>query len=248
MSEPSISSVAHTLHLLQIVAEHPDKGLSELSRLSGMNKSRTYRMLCTLAQFHFVRQNPDSGTYALGHQLLVLGQAARSQTSLIQVAEPLIEPLSSEFNENLQIRILEGDEVVQIWRRSSSQALQVRSAIGNRRPIGAGASGKILLAFAADEQRNKVLSRLSTAEASVLLAQIAAIREEHFYASRGELTAGACAFAVPIFTLNGACAGCLSLSAPQSRIDETQALRIRNRLKETGEAISAALGYEFSKY
>lgn len=115
-TQNTISSVTETLKLLNIVAKHPNTGLSELARLAELNKSRTFRILCTLAEQHFVYQAKD-GSYQLGHQLLVLGQAAHHQLSLIQAVEQTSEKLSALFNENLQLRVIENNEVVQIWRK-----------------------------------------------------------------------------------------------------------------------------------
>ena len=44
-TQNTISSVAETLKLLNIVAKHPNTGLSKLARLAELNKSRTFRIL-----------------------------------------------------------------------------------------------------------------------------------------------------------------------------------------------------------
>lgn len=235
MSENNINSLNDALHLLQVVAAHPDCGLSELARLSGLNKSRTYRMLCTLADNYFVQQNPQNGTYCLGYAALVLGQAARSQVDLAKAADAVSDNLMLEFNENLQLRIMENLETVQIWRRVSSQSLQVRSSIGNRRALGNGAAGKLLLAFAPSD--------IQAACQSVSAAELSQIKQQGFAISHGELTSGVCAFAVPIFNAQGECVASFSLSAPQSRTDENRAQAILAALKIAAQNISRQLGF-----
>jgi predicted transcriptional regulator len=43
-----VDSVDSALKLLSHVAEHPGLGVTELANQLGINKSRAYRMLCTL--------------------------------------------------------------------------------------------------------------------------------------------------------------------------------------------------------
>lgn len=241
MNDSVISSVYDALHLLQVVAAHPDSGLSELARLSGLNKSRTYRMLCTLAQKQLVHQDSRSGRYALGYGALVLGQAARSQVDVVKAADAVADELMVRFNENLQLRIVEGWESVQIWRRVSSQSLQVRSGIGNRRRLGLGAAGKVLLAFAPPEQA-AAFFRLP--ECTVSVAEIDRIRAQGYAVSQGELTEGVCAFAAPVFNGSGECVACLSLSAPQSRTDEARSAEMLAAVRQSAADISRYLGFE----
>ncbi|WP_147484095.1 helix-turn-helix domain-containing protein, partial [Burkholderia pseudomallei] len=49
-----VDAVDSALKLLSFVAEHPHLGVTELASKLGINKSRTYRMLCTLELHRFV--------------------------------------------------------------------------------------------------------------------------------------------------------------------------------------------------
>lgn len=236
-----IDSLSQALHLLQIVADNPNTGLSELARLSELNKSRAYRMLCTLAEHNFVIQNEDS-SYQLGHQLLTLGHIAKSQSSWLNIAESVIEPLTAEFNENIQIRIRENLEIVQVWRRVSSQPLQVRSEAGNRRRLGAGAAGKVLLAFAPEEVKEDFFSTQSTEQTQALQEKVQQVQQYGFYISNGDLTEGVCAIAVPLYDAQKQCIACLSLSAPISRMPQERLQLILNRLKEAADTLFIRLG------
>ncbi|MDY3331792.1 MAG: IclR family transcriptional regulator [Pelistega sp.] len=237
----NIDSLSQALQLLQVVADHPNTGLSELARISGLNKSRAYRMLCTLAAHNFVIQNENS-TYQLGYQLLTLGHIAKSQSSWLTVAESVLEPLVNEFNENLQIRIRENLEIVQVWRRVSSQPLQVRSEAGNRRPLGAGAAGKVLLAFATEDIQRAFFSTQTAAQTSDLQEKIALTKQQGFYISKGDLTEGVCAIAIPLRDMHGECIACLSLSAPISRMPEERIQYMLSRLKEVAREFFIRLG------
>ncbi|MGX2969527.1 IclR family transcriptional regulator [Ursidibacter sp. B-7004-1] len=239
----TISCVAETLNLLNIIAKFPNKGLSELARLSELNKSRTFRILCTLTEYHFIYQTKD-GSYQLGHQLLILGQAVHNQLSLIQAVENVSERLSLLFNENLQLRVIENNEVVQIWRKVSSQSLQVRSMVGNRRPLGAGAAGKLLLAFAEQSVRESFLVTCSEEQIQQWERDCSQIQQDGLSISKGELTQGVCAIAAPIFNTQGQCIASFSMSIPDVRAEDAKLVQIITEMKQAAEQISTLLGYK----
>ncbi|MEY0428943.1 helix-turn-helix domain-containing protein [Providencia rettgeri] len=56
MKENIVTAVDDALLLLMLLGEKNNLGLSELARLSGMNKSKVYRLLCTLENRHFVQK------------------------------------------------------------------------------------------------------------------------------------------------------------------------------------------------
>lgn len=239
MSELGVASLDSALQLLNLLADAPDIGLSEIARRSGITKSRTYRLLSTLEARFYVQKSGDPVTYRLGHQILVLGVRARSQNLLLSAAEPMLDQLSESLNENLQIRLCEGEEVVQIISRTSKQTLQVRSSVGNRRRLGEGPSGKVLLAYAAQFLQDKYVNM--SPQPAQLSSQLRDIRQHQLARSQGELTPGVWAFAVPIFDNRRECIATLSLSAPMQRA-EACADEIIVQLTLAAAQMSAQLG------
>lgn len=231
-----IASVTTSLELLKLITARPNLGLSELARLSNINKSRTYRMVTTLCQAGYVCQNPDN-TYRLGHQALIIGQAARQQIDIFKVAEPVIENLAKSFDESIQIRVRDGMEMMQIYSRKSRQSVQVNSEIGNCRPLGKGASGKILLAYASEEE-----VQLGTQEQQKLYNELLSLRETQVAYSYSELSSEVCAIAVPLFDHEQNCIASLSVSIPTSRLSPEYESQLTIALKEAGKRISTALG------
>lgn len=234
-----ISSVNVALDVLRLVADHPGHGLSELARRSEINKSRVYRILTTLVEAGYVHQGADGG-YRLGYQALILGQAARRQFDIVAALDAAVADLAEEFDENIQLRIRDGREFVQIYSRTCTQVLRVESAAGNRRPLGVGASGRLLLAYAPQDIIDEVLA----GPAAPLLDSetLAGIRETRVSNSRGELTPGVGAVAVPIIDSRGRCSACLSASVPLVRLTENYALALTAALTDVAERLARVLG------
>lgn len=231
-----IASVTASLDLLKLITARPNLGLSELARLSSTNKSRTYRIITTLCQAGYVYQSPDN-TYRLGHQALIIGQAARQQIDIFKIAEPVIENLAESFDESIQIRVRDGMEMMQIYSRRSQKSVQVHSDIGNCRPLGKGASGKILLAYASEEE-----VRLGTQEQQKLYKELLSLRETQVAHSYAELSADVSAIAVPLFDYEQNCIASLSVSIPISRLSPEYESQLTIALKEAGKRISTAFG------
>ncbi|OBX07655.1 hypothetical protein QV08_06475 [Gallibacterium salpingitidis] len=237
-----IDSVKTAFLLLQTIASSPDCGLSEIARLSNINKSRVYRMLSDLTVLGYLQQNPETLTYRLGLQSVMLGQAAQGQNDLIALAEAECVKLTRKFDENVQLRVRDGTEGIQIFSRKSRQELQVHSQVGNRRKLGLGASGKLLLAYAPEPIIENCLPNLPY-QIEVLMA----IREAGYAESFSELTEGVCAIAAPIFSADGSCNSALSVSLPTVRATKDRIEEIRKDLLAATERISLCCGFTNSK-
>ncbi|MBF3561637.1 IclR family transcriptional regulator, partial [Burkholderia pseudomallei] len=188
-----VDAVDSALKLLSFVAEHPHLGVTELASKLGINKSRTYRMLCTLELHRFVVQDARTSTYALGPQAFVIGVAAAQQNALVRAAQRHMLALSQAINETVVLRVREGLETVCVARCETTHEIRTIGSVGNRRPVGLGASGKVLLAFAPDAVRNEYFARVRKAaqgDPLRLVEELDAISRKGYAVSVGEVTAG----------------------------------------------------------
>ena len=68
-----MGTVSKALSLLGFFSQQqPEIGLSDMARLSGMNKATVYRMLCELQTNGFVEQAGNGRAYRLGAEVLRL--------------------------------------------------------------------------------------------------------------------------------------------------------------------------------
>ncbi|MBO7920572.1 IclR family transcriptional regulator, partial [Burkholderia pseudomallei] len=188
-----VDAVDSALKLLSFVAEHPHLGVTKLASKLGINKSRTYRMLCTLELHRFVVQDARTSTYALGPQAFVIGVAAAQQNALVRAAQRHMLALSQAINETVVLRVREGLETVCVARCETTHEIRTIGSVGNRRPVGLGASGKVLLAFAPDAVRNEYFARVRKAaqgDPLRLVEELDAISRKGYAVSVGEVTAG----------------------------------------------------------
>lgn len=224
--EYTVAAVDEALGLLLLVATAPDLGVTELARRSGNTKARAYRLLTTLEGRHFVERHGDPAVYRLGTQSLMVGLAAKEQIGLITHAQRHLKELSEQFNETTQLRILDGLESVCVALVESTRDLRVGTYVGRRRPLYAGASGKVLVAFGSDELRRAVVEGTfqkftpNTPSKTKLSQELAKIRAQGYATSIGEVTSEVTAVAAPVRDATGEVIATIGLSVPNTRAGE----------------------------
>lgn len=243
-----VDAVQEALGLLMQVAQAPGLGVTELARRSGNTKARAFRLLSTLEHHGFVQRSADGTSYMLGRTALVLGMAAQEQVDLVRVARPHLDGLGARFNENCSIRVRDGLQSVTVAKWDSTRGVRVVSKVGTRRPLHAGATGKVLLAFAPDEVLAQTLAQplqrftpATSVNRSKLPRELARIRADGHAMSHGEVVPDAVGFAVPVRDPSGAVVAALGLSLPSSRVPDDGAPYLQ-ALKAVAGLISAELG------
>ena len=239
-----VDAVDNSLKLLSYIAEHPGLGVTELSAQIGINKSRAYRMLCTLELHRFIVQDARSATYALGPQAFVLGVAAAQQNTLVRMASRHMLALNQAINETIVLRVREGLETICLARCETTHPVRAVGAVGNRRLLGKGASGKVLLAFAPDAIRAEYLAQAGTARKipDAFMKEIDAVARRGYAVSLGEMTSGAVAISAPVRDMSGDTIAAVAISGPEMRIGRKEIPDYLERLQACARTISAELG------
>ncbi|MBV5291655.1 MAG: IclR family transcriptional regulator [Curvibacter lanceolatus] len=230
MTDYTVAAVDHALALLLLVAHSPGLGVSELAARSGNTKARTFRLLYTLEQRRLVQRRGRTAAYWLDVQALYLGIAAQEQVDLVRLARPYLLNLAAACNENVQIRVRDGLESVCVDRWQCVHHERIASRAGSRRRLHAGASCKLLLAYAPEDVRQALMAselprytELTIHQPSRLALELKRIRQQGLSLSCGEMTRGVSAFAVPIFDRQQQVMAALSISGPTHRLQARQA-------------------------
>lgn len=250
MTDYTVAAVDEALNILLLVAQHPGLGVTELSLKSGNTKARTFRLLFTLEQRGLLHRDGDTPVYHLGYKALHLGVAAQEQIDLVRVARSHLRDIGGACNENVQIRVRDGLDALCVARWESTHAVRVHGEVGNRRPLHAGASSKILLAYAPPEVRHTVLTgelaRFTAAtltDPAALQTELDAIVARGYAVSSGETSGEAMAIAAPIRDSSNEVIAALSISGPASRITAGDPQTLIALILQRAADLSLALGY-----
>jgi len=245
----TVDAVQEALGVLMVVAHDPGLGVTEISKRSGNTKARTFRFLVTLEQASFVQRDKDATTYSLGRIALVLGLAAQEQVSITRQADKYLEALQAKFNEHSAVLVRDELESVSVAQRQSTHELRVQGTLGHRRPLYAGASGKVLLAFAPVAVQTRVLegslekftSHTITSKTK-LKQELKKIVEQGFATSTSEIVPDVLAVAAPIYDFSGDVCAAIGVSFPANRAPTNLATLIQ-AIQKSANNLSTELGW-----
>lgn len=134
-------------HSLEVLADHGDMGLTEISRESGLNKSTVHRILNSLIYMGYVRQEPESGRYKLTFKIVDLSNKILRKVDVVNLARPHLRRLMELTGETVHLVERDGADAVYIDKvESFSNTIQMVSRIGSRIPLCRSGVGKAIAA------------------------------------------------------------------------------------------------------
>ena len=246
-----VRSVRRAIRILEAFREGPSLTVTELSRALKLPKSSVYELVCTLAAEGLVKKEDSSGRYRLGLRLVELARAANQDLEVRQVARPLIEELRDQFNETVQLTVLDGEEILYVDGCESSRQLRTFFQSGDRAPLYCTALGKAILANLPPGEKERYLRRrgLKAFTLGTLTDPAALRRELDRTAARGysvddmEHEEDVRCVGAPIRDREGRTFAAISVSGPAHRLKPGRDREVARRVMAVAEEISSRLGY-----
>src|SRR3989449_9908899 len=128
-----VEAVDRALDLLEVFRDSEDLSLNELCKRAGQNKSRTFRLLHTLARRGYVERAADGQRFKLG--LKLFEHATHFRRDVKQIAQPFMRQLHRQFNETINIAVIHNGEVLDIDLLGSSRPFRLVAMSGSRMPV-----------------------------------------------------------------------------------------------------------------
>jgi DNA-binding IclR family transcriptional regulator len=249
---PKVQSVDRTLDVLESLASRRGAtGISELSGLVGLHVSTVHRLLATLVDRGYVRQDPDSSRYHLGSRIFTLANAADLHLDLRLVARPYLERLMRASGETANLVTTSENEVVYLDQVASMHLVKMFTTPGMRAPFYCTGTGKAMLAFKSAEFAEPILaapmrrySPRTIVTRAALEAELAAIRKRGYAVDNEEMEEGVRCLAVPIFDRRHECVGAMSVSGPTTRMTTERVQKLAPTALGFADELSRQLGYE----
>lgn len=242
---------ARVADVLTLFTSGPDVlGVSAIARELGLSKAVVHRILRSLASRQLLAADEVSRGYRLGPASAALGARALRGSSLRSVGLPVITALQHETDETTTLSALVRDGRIYLSQVESLKEIKMTVELGTRFPLHAGSSGKAILAFLPAARRAQILGgtleRLTShtvVDPDQLAAELDEIQHAGIAHSRGERQADAGSVAAPIFRVDGAVVGSVSVCGPVSRMEKAARNRIAPALSRAADTISCGLGW-----
>jgi DNA-binding IclR family transcriptional regulator len=249
---PGTRAVRRAVSVLKaFTAFRPELGLSELARVTGLNKTTAFRLLSALEEEGLVQRVPQGEAYRLGPEFAALGLRALAAKDLLFAAQAELLGLADSTQETASLHVLVGREVVILDEAFGRQVLAAdhTKEVGTRWPAHATSTGKALLAFGVEEQTRELLRRPLSRFTSKTICDPEAFRRElrrvrarGYATNREELEIGYAAAGVPVIGANGRAVAALTVWGPSPRLTAESMSDFAQRLSAAASRISARLG------
>lgn len=243
------SSVHKALNLLEaFIPLNEEISALDMSRVVGLNRSTTSRLLATLRDRGFVDQNPMNKKFSLGLKINELHQSFESSVHwrLVARAKPLMDELRDSLEESILLGIPSKDGVFVSHIAEGTGPLRLNSNIGTMNPYHTGAGGKILLAFSSQDFQNKILeSKLQQRTPNTLSkpvklkTELSEIVQQGYAVDREENHLGIRGVAVPIFDRNNHVIASLIVAGSSHTVCEDRTKDFFEKLRTTAQKISS---------
>lgn len=234
--------------------------LKMIAAETGMPAANVHYYLVSFQAVGIVRQEDDTGCYALGPYALKLGMAAIEQFDVFTVARPVMTDLASTLGQTVFLGVWGNRGPTIIYRVESGKTrpiLELR--VGSVLPLLRSALGRNFLAHlpreisdaplnAAMAEENAGLSRIKAddtprdmAELDTMLTQI---RTAGLSRCRNALLANFTSLSAPIFDQTNLMVAAITLMGPAGTMDDDLSGATAQALRSRAHDISRAAGWD----
>ena len=223
--------------------------LAQLMQITGMPKASLHRTLAIFEEAGLVAREPGGRTYAPGKRLSKLALATLTHDTVSAIRHSILRKLVSDLGETCNLAVLKRGELFYLDRVEANWALRLHLPPGTVLPPHCSASGKLLLAFKAPEERAKLLENLplekfthrTITDHDLLASELERIVSTGYAIDNEEYVLGVSCVAVPVRDATGDVVAAIAVHAATARLPLNQAMEHIPKLKEASERISQTL-------
>ncbi len=249
-----VRAVTRAMDVLLSLEDGP-QSLAKIADATSLTKPTAHRLLATLSRNQLVIQNPWTSDYMLGPGCLGIANAVLTGLGgLGLMAQDILDGLTKASQESVALHVPAGTQRVCVAQVPSPQPVRYTADVGAAKPMYTGAMGKILLAFAHEQDRHELFTRLTLTPVTPLTIvdrdqleiELAEVRKQGYAVSRGEQADGVASISAPVFAATGHVMAAVSILGPSTRMEDDTMTKLRPLVVRAGQEISRLLGYEKS--
>ncbi|RDG37441.1 IclR family transcriptional regulator [Streptomyces corynorhini] len=242
-------TVARAIDIIGFVSQRP-RSLGEIAERLGVHKSTALRLLQTLEEGGFVRRLPEGG-YAMGFQLIALGQLALDQVEARSLARPVLQELSERYGHTVHLGELVGDGVVYVDKIDGRGSVAMGSRIGLPAQTHTAGVAKVITAFQDDATRARILDHATyerytpttVTDRATLEAELDLTRSRGWAEDNGEHEDYINCVALPVFDARGRATHGISITALSAAAPLTELRGHIEEFRRAAQQVSQRLGW-----
>lgn len=250
------NTISRLFQVIEFLADSDDLvSLRTMARELQINAASVYRILNTLKELGYVRQHPQDSQYQLTLKIAGISAQVLEKVQLRQIAHPFLQHLTSITNETTHLAILDGNEFVYIDKVDNTQAMRMRSSVGQRGRLYSTAVGKSLLAHYPEAELSQILNSLdfqpltkqTITDLKKFREHLIRVKQQGYAIDDEENEIGIRCIGSPIYDHAGCLVGALSISGWTITMTRERMPQLAQELLQTCQKISNELGFSSEK-
>ena len=205
-----------------IAAQDQPVSFRDIQNTFELPKSTLHNLIHTLSNSDYLQKSEETMKFSIGIRCFQTGNAFRRANPFFVMADEIIGKIAASCNETTHFAVLEGSDVIYIYKYDSTHSIRVHSEIGKKMPAHTTAIGKALLSTLSDTTVRSLypveplpsLMPNSITSIDKLLEQLDEIRKTNVAYEYEESSPQVKCIAVPIVNKYGAPIAGLSLAMP----------------------------------
>ncbi len=207
-----VASVAQAFRILQTFSSGQQYlSLTELTQMTGMNKSAVQRFTYTLEALGYLHKSSKTRCYRLTPKAMDITYSYLRSTPLIEIATPRIVDFRNRFGLTVNVSVLDGTDIVYILRIPSHQQILTATLIGRRVDAFCSSGGRVMLSKLPEDEYTKIIDN-STLEKRTpytiidrkeILQRIKTVKEQGYDTNNQECIVGEIVIGAAILSASG---------------------------------------------
>lgn len=245
--------VERTLGILELLANNAaGLLLFEIADRLHMPRSATHRVLASLVERGYVRQERAHGAYLLTAKIASLGFTFLAGSGVTDVVQPILDRLASATQELVRLAVLDNDNLTFVAKaQGSPQGLRYDPDMGQVARLSCSASGLAWLSHLSDEAALAIVQKQGFGSReeygpraphtpAAFLKMLRATRRRGYAITMQTYTPWMAAMAAAVLRANEEVSGAVTIAGPHLRLTEARMDAVAPLLLEAAREISMA--------
>lgn len=221
MSSGKLSSIEKAIVILELLSDQPyEYKVSDISLLTNINRTTTYRILDILERKNMVMHDIESDKYKIGPETYHIGISYLNNYNYESRIQEILVEISEITKESVGLAIKDGDKIISLYEIEIHQPMKFNDKPGKYYDINKGTYGKCITAFQEEDYineilRDRVFEKLypkTIVDKDDLIKEYKQIRKQGYAVSVDEVGIDVCGIGVPLFNYKRKAKGCVSVA------------------------------------
>ena len=251
LSRYRVPILDRALALVELLGQHPaGMNVTELSEALKIPKNSAFRIAVTLQENGYLERLESSKSYRLTSKFIAFGATAVSEANLFEKALGVMRELRDRTRETVLLGTRIGPEGVVLDQVPGTHAFRFSVDPGVRFPLHTAAPGKAMLAYLPKRERAAIVKQMpfkrftpnTLTDAEEFEGDLAKVRERGYGFDLSEEMEGQYCIGAPIFDAKNYPAASIWITAPATRLPDSQLDDVGRLIRTHADIISTRLG------